>query len=181
MRSGLVLHPRPDPVARQHERDLVEPAPLRHVGPEDLELPPHSRCEPLVHLEQVAGEQIRLLATLGTADLDDDVAVVVRVLRQQQQLELGLEPLDVRGGGVGFGASEVAIVAGRVGQHLLRQLEVVGAGAKLAGARDDRVELLVTLRERGVLGLIGEHVGVSKARLDVGELPLETGEALQHG
>ena len=43
----------------------------------------------LVHLEQVAGEEVGLLAALGAADLDDDVAAVVGVLGQEQDLQLG--------------------------------------------------------------------------------------------
>ena len=42
-----------------------------------------------VHLGEVAGEQVRFLAALGAADLDDDVLAVVRVGRQHQLAELG--------------------------------------------------------------------------------------------
>ena len=76
---------RPHAVALQQEGDLVEAAHVGRVGAEHLELPAHAAGVALVHLEQVAGEEVGLLAALGAADLDDDVLAVVRVLRQQQQ------------------------------------------------------------------------------------------------
>src|SRR2546422_260382 len=45
----------------------------------------------LVHPDEVAGEQVRLLAALGAPYLEDDVLVVVRVLRHEQHLEAALE------------------------------------------------------------------------------------------
>ena len=47
---------------------------------EDLELPPVPLGVAPVHLEEVVGEEVRLLATFGAPDLDDDVASVVGVL-----------------------------------------------------------------------------------------------------
>ena len=120
------------------------------VEPEHLELPALAGGEALVHLEQVAGEEVGLLAALGAADLDDDVAVVVRVLGQQQQLQLGLEPLDV---GLGRGPSSRA---------KSRSSPVVSASISLAVSRSprrrrssaaaasDRLELVVARGGRGV-------------------------------
>src|SRR5206468_1067979 len=70
---------------------------------------------------------------------------------------------------------------GRVGEHLLRELEIYRPLPKLPVARDDGVELLVPYRELPVERLIREHVRVGQPRLDVGKLGLESGEALQHG
>ena len=108
-------------------------------------------------------------------------SVVVRILWQQEQLELALQPLDVRRGGLGLRAREITIVARGIREHLLGQLEVVRARPELAGARDDGVELLVTPRQRGVLALVGKDVRIGQARLDIRELALQTGQALQHG
>ena len=91
-------------------------------------------------------------------------------LGNSRSLQLAVESLDVSRRGVDFGPCELAIVAGRVGEHLLRGLEVVGARAELTGARHDRFELLVSLGQLGVARLIAEDVRVGETRLDVGEL-----------
>src|SRR5271168_3877764 len=49
-----------------------------------------------VHPEQIACEQRRLVASRSGADLQEYVAVVVRVLRHQQALQLELLPRDAR-------------------------------------------------------------------------------------
>ena len=86
-----------------------------------------------VHLEEVAGEEVRLLAALGAADLDDDVAVVVLVLRQEQQLELVREPLDVGLGRVDLGPHLLAVRPAGVGEHLAGGGEVAGAAGAARG------------------------------------------------
>ena len=86
MRTALVLHAGPDAVALQQERHVAVAAHVGRVRAEHLEAPALPAGVRPVHLEQVAGEEVGLLASLGAADLDDDVAVVVGVLRQQQEL-----------------------------------------------------------------------------------------------
>ena len=49
-----------------------------------------------VQLEQLGGPQGSLLATSSRPDLDQDILRVVRVLRDQQFLELGAELRDAR-------------------------------------------------------------------------------------
>ena len=100
------------------------------IGPEHLELPAHAAGVALVHLEQVAGEEVGLLAALGAADLDDDVLALVRVLRQEQQADLGLEPVDVGLGLRDLGAHLLAVVAVEVGEHLPGGLEVAASRSR---------------------------------------------------
>ena len=76
-----------------------------------------------VHPEQLGGEQRRLVATGAGPDLEDDVAVVVRVARQEQDLEL-VEELRL----VGLQAGD--LVAG----HRAHVVVAVGGVAQLAGA-----------------------------------------------
>ena len=59
----------------------------------DLGLPALPRGIALVHAEQVAGEQRRLVAAGAGADFEDDVALVHRVLGQQREPELLDQPL----------------------------------------------------------------------------------------
>ena len=80
---------RPHAASPLHEEGhLVEAAHVRRVGAEHLDLEPVALGEADVHLEEVLGEEVGLLAALGPADLDDDVLALVRVLRQEQHLEL---------------------------------------------------------------------------------------------
>ena len=95
VRTALVLHAGPHAVAGQ-TRNVISLKPPMSDGldAEHLELPAHAGGVAPVHLEQVAGEEVGLLAALGAADLDDDVLVVVGVAGQQQHLDLVVEPLD---------------------------------------------------------------------------------------
>ena len=67
---------------------LLEPAEpgLRQI--EQFEAPAAQRRIALVHAEQIGGEQRRLVAAGAGAHFEDRVALVVRVLRQQRQLDL---------------------------------------------------------------------------------------------
>ena len=96
VRATLELEVGPRIVALQHERDLVDPPEVRQVGAEHLHGPSLARGIGLIHVEQVAGEQVRLLATLGATHFHDQVLAVVRVARQQEQFQLGLERLEIR-------------------------------------------------------------------------------------
>ncbi len=128
----------------------------------------------LIHAEQITREQVRLLPALGAPDLDDDVLLVVRILRQEQHPQLLLQTLEI---GLGLGHFEphrLTIVARRLGKHLLRGFEILGAAAVRAVARYDRAEILVPLRGAPELRGIGEHRRVAQLCFDGGELVLES-------
>ncbi len=79
--------------------------------------------ETLVHAEQVAGPEVRLLAALGALDLDDRVAALVRVARQQEVANLGCKVVDA------------GVLLGDLGLEVLPHLAVVLAVEQLAGGR----------------------------------------------
>ncbi len=56
-----------------------------------LDLPALVRGIALVHAEEIAGKERGLVAAGAGADLEDDVALVHRVLGQQRQLDLSFE------------------------------------------------------------------------------------------
>ena len=58
----------------------------------ELDLPALLGGEALVHAEEVAGKQRRLVAAGAGADLDDHVALVHGVLGKERKLDLLLEP-----------------------------------------------------------------------------------------
>jgi hypothetical protein len=178
--SCLEVHAGPDPVALDGERHLVEAPEVGRIAAQHVDGPSLAGGERAVHLVQVAGEEVGLLATLGPADLDDDVALVVGIPRQQQDPQLVGEPGDRRFGGVDLGAEDVTLVARRVRQHLLRHLEVGAARSQLAWALDDRGQLAVTLRHLLEVGLVRDQVGVTQARLGIAELLIQLCEAFEH-
>ena len=93
--ARLVLEAAPRVVARDLEDDLVEAVALARALLEDVEPVAPQRGVALVHLVEVACEEVRLLAALRAADLDDHRAPGVRVVGEQQLLELRLEGSDL--------------------------------------------------------------------------------------
>jgi hypothetical protein len=170
MRPALVLHAGPHPVALEQERHLVVAAHVGRVGGQHLLLPAHAVGVAGVHVEQVLGEEVGLLAPLGPPDLDDHVLVVVGVLGQQQQPQLRLQPGQ---GGLGLlGLVPHAQLPGH--------LQVAAGPLVAAVALDDGGQLLVAPRLGPQRLLVGDHGGVAQPRLDRVELLLEVGQAFQH-
>ena len=93
--AALVLQLRVRALTVDLELDLVVPAHAGGRGVHDLDLPALLLGPARVHPEQVRREERRLIPTLGALDLDDDVAVVVRVLGQEENLQPLLELLDL--------------------------------------------------------------------------------------
>src|ERR1700722_7747237 len=83
MRAAFVLEPAPGAWTLDNEDDLVESAVIRIRPRQNPDFP--------AVLLGVAGEQVRLLASFGTADLHDHVAPVVRVLRNQKIAQFDLD------------------------------------------------------------------------------------------
>ena len=81
--------------ALDQEHHLVQPVPVGGALGEHLDLPAPAVGVADVHVVQVPGEEVRLLPALGAADLDDHVAAVVGVLREQERPQPLLERFDV--------------------------------------------------------------------------------------
>ena len=82
------LHARIDALAGQPNNHLPVAAEVRGVGREHLGLPAVALGIPQVHAQQVAGEQGGLIAAGAGPNLEDDVALVVRVFGQEQPLKV---------------------------------------------------------------------------------------------
>ena len=65
-----------------------------------------------VHARQVAGEQRRFVAAGAGADLEEDVALVVGVARQQRGLQLGVQPLACRRCAAAISSRAIAAISG---------------------------------------------------------------------
>jgi hypothetical protein len=178
--AALVLHPVPHVLALEQEGDLVEPAHVRGVGAQHLQLPAPALGVPGVHLMQVLGEEVGLLPALGAPDLHDDVAGVVGVPRQEQDLELLVDAGECGLGLVDQPLDERPVLAGGLAQHLLGRLQVARRRPVLPEGQDDRLQLLHPPRQGDVGALVGEDVGVRQADEDVLVLVLEACQTFEH-
>jgi hypothetical protein len=174
------MHAAPHAVAPEGHHHLVETAQVGGIGAQHLDLPAVPGGEGPVHLEQVAGEQVGLLAALGPPDLDDHVALVVGVAGQQQHPQLVGEAGDVGLGLVDLGLQQAPFVGAGIVLHPPGGLQVLPPLPQLTGPADDRLELAVAPRHLLVAGLVGDQAGVGQARLDVVELLVQLSEAFEH-
>src|SRR5919202_1182472 len=75
-------------IAADLEDDLLEAADPGLVTGEDLDLPVFPLGVERIHPEEVGGKERGLVATGPGPDLDDDVLLVHRILRDQQHPDL---------------------------------------------------------------------------------------------
>src|ERR671918_2377271 len=147
------------------EDDLLETAYAALVRGQNLRLEPSRLRVARVHAIEVGGEQAGFVTPGSRPNLDDHVAVVVGILREQGLRELVLELLD---GGLllAYLLIEVgAFLVGRVRQHRSRLIEVV-RGAPVPPPRlDDRLELGVFLAEPPKLVGTGGNRRIGKLKL----------------
>ncbi len=150
------------------EVQTVESALLARACIDHLDLPALLLRPLAVHAKQVGREQRRLLPAFGALDLDDDVAVVVRILGQEQDLQLLLELADPLGGS--------ALLAVQVLLHLLILLVLehlvgglgflLGAPELLVGAHDLAEGALLARQFRQLL-VVGSDFRTPHLRLDL--------------
>ncbi len=178
--AGLELEARIGTVAADLGDDLLVAAGLGVGRGHHLQLPATPLGIAGIHPEQVGGEQRRLLAPGAGTDLEDHVAVVVRIARHEQRtegrLELGGADLEARELVAGHRSD---LLVGIVG-HASRGVELLADRAPLAQTGDDRVEageLATEVGETaGILG--GLRSGQLAADLLVARLQL--GEPVDH-
>ena len=91
MGTTFVLHASPDAVALEHECHGREATEVTALCFDQLGGPTHTTRVGVVHLVEITREQVGFLAAFGTADLDEDIFLVVGIVRQQQHLELFFE------------------------------------------------------------------------------------------
>ncbi len=94
--ARLEFEPRVGALAADARDHFLVAAQLRGALGHDLDLPAPALGIARVHAEQVAGEERRLVAAGAGAHLEEQVALVVRVLGQQLLLQLRLELLHRR-------------------------------------------------------------------------------------
>ena len=76
--------------------DLLEPADLRRIAAEHLGAPTLPLGVTCIHTKEARGKECRLLAAHAATNLDDDILIVVRVARQEENRQLGGETVALR-------------------------------------------------------------------------------------
>ena len=130
-----------------------------------------------VHVVEVAGEQVGLLAALGPADLDDHVTTGVRVRGHQQLAQLLVDGGQCLDGGCHLGLPRRPLGALGVGEHLARRGEVGLQRQTATPGVDDGIELAVPGGHPAQLGGIGVHRRVGQPGFEVGVLVLHRRQA----
>ena len=166
--AGLELHDGVDAVALDLELNGLKAAGLAGAGVEHGGLPAARLAEALIHLVQVAGEDGRLVATGGGANLDDGVLVVVGVARDEHVLNVFLELGKL---GLVFGDVHLEhlllIGIGSIVEHFLGSLDVIERADVLARGGDEVGLVRVLLVETRELLDIGGDGRVGKLLLEL--------------
>ena len=147
MYAALELEPRVHLVACHAEHDLLIAAQLGLGFVHDLGLPAALVGVHRVHAVQVSGKQRAFLAACTAANLNVDILLVVRVLGQQQDLQLSLQT-----GNVALGLLQLLLrqlLHVRVGQHFGRVRERALCLLVFAERGDDRLKFVALTQQPG--------------------------------
>ena len=96
MHAGFELQPREDAAPVDRGDDFLVAAGGAFAGRHELDLPAVQFGVALVHAEQVAGEQRRLVAARAGADFEDDAVLVGGVLGQQREADRAVRVASMR-------------------------------------------------------------------------------------
>src|SRR5207245_1583741 len=125
-----------------------------------LHLPSFPLRPSRVHAKEICGEQRSLVAALRALDLNDDVAIVVRILGQEQHLQLLLELSHLLGRASLLGPHVLLHVRVLlVPQHLARRLHLLLRAAKCVVGLDDLAQRTLLAGEAGQLLVVGRDLG----------------------
>ena len=156
----------------------VEAAAIADVGSERLGSQRVAAGVGDVHLVEIAGEQVGLLASLCAADLDDDVAAGMGIGRNHQLRQLGGDLVQGLGGRRQLGREQLTIVADRLGEQFMGGLGIGAQRPLPAGCGDDRGQLVISLGHRAQLCRIGGDGRIGQACLEIGMLLLDRSKAV---
>ena len=156
--AAFIFQPGEHALAADRGDHLLVAAHFRRAGRDELDLPALALGVALVHPEEVAGEQGRLVAAGAGADLEHRRPLVGGVARQQLERQrpfrlgqLGLEVGELL-------RRHLPDLGARIGQHLREQLDLGPDPPDLAGGDGDRLDLGI------ILGESDELVGREPAR-----------------
>ena len=181
MPARLELEPRVRLAADHADHRLAVAAVLALAPAHDLDGPPPRLRVPQVHAQEVPGEERRLLAARAGPDLEERVAVVGRVHRNEQGAELALHRVARRLRLAQLVPRQLADLRVRVPQHLARRLDRVDRAAVTAVAVRDGVQIGQLLRERAKAGLVRDDAGVGEQPAQLLPAPRDRLELVHNG
>ena len=145
--AALELEPRVHLIACHAEHDFLVAAQLGLGFVHDLGLPAALVGVHRIHAVEVSGKQRAFLAACTAANLNVDILLVVRVLGQQQDLQLSLQT-----GNIALGLLQLLLrqlFHVRVGQHFGRVRERALCLLVFAERGDDRLKFVALTQQPG--------------------------------
>ncbi len=163
-------------------RDGFQAADPGVIPVHDLDLPAPGLGVPLVHPEELSGKKRGLLSSRPRSDLQEDAAGVVRVLREQQDLQFLLSAREAFGQLRAFSRGELAqfVSRGKRFGQLPRPREFPLDPAVLLGLRDDRLEFGKRLLRVAHGPVVLDELRVFEAPLDLVVLATDLFQSFQH-
>ncbi len=164
MRAGLELELGVDRLALNPGDDFLVAAVLAGVFRQHLNAPALTFGVTAVHAKQVAGEDSGFIATGAGADFQKHIAVVVRVLGQQQAVQLFFQLSQLRSIGLQVFLGHLPQVRIAILEQAARLLDIVLHTAPLLIAFNRAFQLGVLLGVTAKARLIADHLGVAEQR-----------------
>ncbi len=159
MDAALVLQLAVDAASLDRRDDFLQAADVGVAARHHLDPPPLPLGELAVHPEELGREKPGLVAAGAGADFEHDILRVVRILRDEQDLQVGEQRVALRVQGLQFFPREVAHVRIAAGDEPFGLGDVVHGRLVLAEALDERLDFGERLGELPVLGRIALHLG----------------------
>jgi hypothetical protein len=177
--TALELQPLEDLIALEAGDDLLEAPTFGFRQRHRLGTPAAPLRVALVHAEQVAGEERRLVATRAGANLHDGVLLVVWVAGQEQGANLLLEAIPAFGEIRELRLGELSHLGVALPEHRLCALELLqklSIGGRRLGGGPQRSQLL---REPSVFGGVRCDLGVRELLLQTCRPRRDGGDLVQ--
>ena len=178
--AALVLHPAVDAAPFDGRDDFLEPARAALAGGHHLDAPSLFLGEAAVHPEQIRGEERRLVAAGTRADFEDDVLLVVRILRNEEDLEILQQRLAPHLERLQLLARQIAHVGIVAVDELLGARDVLFDAPVLAELLHERLELGERLRRAAVFGRVGLHLRRAELGHQLVVLVLDAQQLVEH-
>jgi hypothetical protein len=181
MHAALVLQAAVHALAFNRDDGFLQSAAAGVAARHHVELPALTLGVARVHPEQVTGKERCLVAARAGADFEDDVFLVVRILGNEQDLQVLQQGVASCGERAELLFGQLAHLRIATFGQLLGALDVLFDGLVLTELRDERLEFRQGLG--GLLELAG--VGLHLGRADAGHQLFVTGlngrEFVEHG
>ncbi len=161
--AGFKLQLTVHAVAGNFGNHFFETAVFAFVGAHHLDTPAAAFRIAAVHAEQIAGKDRRLIAAGAGAHFEEAAALVIRIFRQQQHLQLLLQRFTGRPRLFQLFLRHLAHF--RIVQHHFRRLQILLHLTPFQEAAADVGQLRVFSRQRAEPVLLGDDAGIAEQRL----------------